>query len=255
MKEQCSRGEHVYMAKLAEQAERYTDMCEHMLNVTKMKEILSVEERNLLSVAYKNVIGAHRASWRIICSIENKHSQTSAGDGERKLKLVTDYKALIEKDLDKTCLEILKCIEDDLLVMDGLDSESKVFYHKMKGDYQRYLAEFKTGSDKETACEASLEAYKQATEAASGLPTTHPIRLGLALNYSVFLYEIKKTPDEACALAKAAFDNAIAELDSLGEESYKDSTLIMQLLRDNLTLWTSDNENVEDDREDEQDAN
>ncbi|MCL4151686.1 UNVERIFIED_CONTAM: hypothetical protein GTU68_064854 [Idotea baltica] len=60
------------------------------------------------------------------------------------------------------------------------------------------------------------------------LPPTHPIRLGLALNFSVFYYEI------------AAFDDAIAELDTLSEDSYKDSTLIMQLLRDNLTLWTSD---------------
>lgn len=68
---------------------------------------------------------------------------------------------------------------------------------------------------------------------------THPIRLGLALNFSVFYYEILNSPDRACHLAKQAFDDAIAELDSLSEESYRDSTLIMQLLRDNLTLWTS----------------
>lgn len=72
------------------------------------------------------------------------------------------------------------------------------------------------------------------------LATTHPIRLGLALNFSVFYYEILNSPDRACHLAKQAFDDAIAELDTLSEESYKDSTLIMQLLRDNLTLWTSD---------------
>jgi len=63
---------------------------------------------------------------------------------------------------------------------------------------------------------------------------------GLALNFSVFYYEILNSPDRACRLAKTAFDEAIAELDTLSEESYKDSTLIMQLLRDNLTLWTSD---------------
>lgn len=87
----------------------------------------------------------------------------------------------------------------------------------------------------------SLEAYKAASDVAvTELPPTHPIRLGLALNFSVFYYEILNSPDRACHLAKQAFDDAIAELDTLSEESYKDSTLIMQLLRDNLTLWTSD---------------
>jgi 14-3-3 protein epsilon len=85
--------------------------------------------------------------------------------------------------------------------------------------------------------------YEQATKVASeeGLPPTNPIRLGLALNYSVFYFEILNEPQQACALAKTAFDDAISELDSLQEEQYKDATLIMQLIRDNLTLWTSDN--------------
>ena len=84
-------------------------------------------------------------------------------------------------------------------------------------------------------------AYKAASDIAmTELPPTHPIRLGLALNFSVFYYEILNSPDRVCRLAKAASDDAIAELDTLSEESYKDSTLIMQLLRDNLTLWTSD---------------
>ena len=90
------------------------------------------------------------------------------------------------------------------------------------------------------SCVSVSQAYTKATDAASGLPPTHPIRLGLALNYSVFMYEVQSQQQEACSLAKQAFDDAIAELDTLDEESYKDSTLIMQLLRDNLTLWTSD---------------
>lgn len=85
---------------------------------------------------------------------------------------------------------------------------------------------------------------KNATDVAqTELTPTHPIRLGLALNFSVFYYEILNSPDRACHLAKQAFDDAIAELDSLSEESYRDSTLIMQLLRDNLTLWTSSDGN------------
>jgi len=111
----------------------------------------------------------------------------------------------------------------------------------MKGDYHRYLAEFTGADTRKEASNKSLEAYKAATDVAvNELPPTHPIRLGLALNFSVFYYEIMNSPDRACHLAKQAFDDAIAELDTLSEESYKDSTLIMQLLRDNLTLWTSD---------------
>ena len=111
---------------------------------------------------------------------------------------------------------------------------------KMKADYFRYLAEFAKDDAKREHAANAEGAYKQATESASSLAPTHPIRLGLALNFSVFLYEVQGDQSQACTLAKQAFDDAIAELDTLDEESYKDSTLIMQLLRDNLTLWTSD---------------
>ena len=107
-------------------------------------------------------------------------------------------------------------------------------------DYFRYLAEFARDTTKQEHSSNAEQAYKAATEKATELAPTHPIRLGLALNFSVFYYEILNSPDRACQLAKQAFDDAIAELDTLSEESYKDSTLIMQLLRDNLTLWTSD---------------
>lgn len=107
--------------------------------------------------------------------------------------------------------------------------------------FYRYLAEFQSGETRKESAGKALEAYSSASSIAnSELPPTHPIRLGLALNFSVFYYEILNSPDKACHLAKQAFDDAIAELDTLSEESYKDSTLIMQLLRDNLTLWTSD---------------
>ena len=113
----------------------------------------------------------------------------------------------------------------------------------MKADYYRYLAEFAEGEDKEANATSARSSYQDATTAAGELAPTHPIRLGLALNYSVFLYEVQGQQSEACTLAKQSFDDAIAELDTLDEESYKDSTLIMQLLRDNLTLWTSDDTN------------
>merc|ERR1712139_725499 len=125
------------------------------------------------------------------------------------------------------------------------DDESRVFYHKMKGDYYRYIAEFTSGDKKSGAGEKAKLAYDDAMKAAEGLAVTHPIRLGLALNFSVFHYEVLNNPEEACKMARTAFEDAIAELDNVSEDSYKDSTLIMQLLRDNLTLWTSDQEGGE----------
>jgi len=228
--------ESVYLAKLAEQAERYEEMVENMKVVASADQELSVEERNLLSVAYKNVIGARRASWRIVTSIEQK--EESKGN-EAQVKLIKEYRQTIEKELGKICEDILDVL-DKHLIPSAQTGESKVFYHKMKGDYHRYLAEFATSEKRKESADKSLEAYKAATEVAqTDLAPTHPIRLGLALNFSVFYYEILNSPDQACHLSKQAFDDAIAELDTLSEESYKDSTLIMQLLRDNLTLWTS----------------
>jgi len=229
----ADREDRVYMAKLAEQAERYDEMLDSMKSVATYDTELTVEERNLLSVAYKNVIGARRASWRIISSIEQKEE----GANEN---LVRVYRNQIEKELKEICDDILNLL-DKHLIPHASTGESKVFYYKMKGDYYRYLAEFATSNDRKEAAEHSLVAYKAASDiSTSELVPTHPIRLGLALNFSVFYYEILNSPERACRLAKAAFDDAIAELDTLNEESYKDSTLIMQLLRDNLTLWTSD---------------
>ncbi|KAM7479001.1 hypothetical protein LguiA_027214 [Lonicera macranthoides] len=234
------REENVYMAKLAEQAERYEEMVEFMEKVANSvvdSDELTVEERNLLSVAYKNVIGARRASWRIISSIEQKEESRGNADHVSTIK---EYRAKIEKELSSICDGILKLL-DSMLIPSASVGDSKVFYLKMKGDYHRYLAEFKTGAERKEAAENTLTAYKAAQDIANAeLAPTHPIRLGLALNFSVFYYEILNSPDRACSLAKQAFDEAIAELDTLGEDSYKDSTLIMQLLRDNLTLWTSD---------------
>ena len=111
----------------------------------------------------------------------------------------------------------------------------------MKGDYLRYLAECLTDSKQKEIGNEAMAAYTAAIEVAdANLKTTHPIRLGLALNFSVFHYEIMSNQAEACKLAKTAFDSAIAELEGLDDDEYKDSATIMQLLRDNLTLWTTD---------------
>ncbi|XP_028176383.1 14-3-3 protein zeta isoform X1 [Ostrinia nubilalis] len=272
------KEELVQRAKLAEQAERYDDMAAAMKEVTETGVELSNEERNLLSVAYKNVVGARRSSWRVISSIEQKTEGS-----ERKQQMAKEYRVKVEKELREICYDVLGLL-DKHLIPKASNPESKVFYLKMKGDYYRYLAEVATGETRNSVVEDSQKAYQDAFEiskakmqpthpirlglalnfsvfyyeilnspdkacqlakqafdiAKAKMQPTHPIRLGLALNFSVFYYEIINSPARACHLAKQAFDDAIAELDTLNEDSYKDSTLIMQLLRDNLTLWTSD---------------
>merc|ERR1712080_610179 len=159
---------------------------------------------------------------------------------ERKQQMAKEYREKVEKELRDICNDVLSLL-DQFLIAKASNAESKVFYLKMKGDYFRYLSEVALGDAKTAVVDDSQKAYQDAFEISkSKMQPTHPIRLGLALNFSVFYYESLNSPDKACQLAKQAFDDAIAELDTLNEDSYKDSTLIMQLLRDNLTLWTSD---------------
>merc|ERR1712032_209126 len=236
------RDKNVYFAKLAEQAERYDEMADYMQKVGNAGSELSVEERNLLSVAYKNAVGSRRAAWRIITSVEQKEKTKGSEDNAKWAK---EYCTKVEGELDKICNDVLALL-DSKLIANANGGESKVFYQKMKADYYRYIAEYKVGNGKTSAAEKARGAYDAAQEVATkDLAVTHPIRLGLALNFSVFQYEVLSNPDEACKMARQAFEDAIAELDNVAEDSYKDSTLIMQLLRDNLTLWTSDQEQGE----------
>ncbi|KAG9138517.1 hypothetical protein Leryth_012798 [Lithospermum erythrorhizon] len=222
-----SREESLYKAKLAEEIERFDEMVDFMKAVVNDVDFssseLTPEERNLLSAAYKHVISMRRSALRPIMLTELKQQRgmaNSAAKWRRNKKV---------------------------------EADAEVFYLKMKGDYNRYLAEFKDGSEKDVAAEKTMMCYKAAQNmllisivvpykeiAEAELNPTNSTRLGLALNFAVFYYEIMSSPDQACTLGKQAFDDAIKELDSLGEDGYKESTLIMQLLRDNLTLWTSE---------------
>ena len=167
----------------------------------------------MLSVAYKNSVGARRTAWRTISAIQQKEEYK----GSRFIDIIKGYRAKIEKELEDICNDVLDLL-DNVLIKNSKNPEAKVFFLKMKGDYYRYLGEFLTGDKRKNVIQLAQEAYKVASNEAEALKTTHPIRLGLALNYSVFYYEILNSPDHACKLAKAAFDNAIAELDGLEED-------------------------------------
>jgi len=234
-------------ARIAESAERYPDMANYLVDaIAKNGNKLDKDGRDQFSVAFKNIIGARRQQWRII-----KQKKTDADSGSKDdypKEMINDFKERIEAELEHWCGKVLGHINTLLEACpkeseDKADNEDKINYLKMIGDYNRYRAEYLEGEKQKTVKDAASEAYKKAVNLASAaLEETDPTRLGLMLNYSVFNYEVLKNRDQACTLAKTAFDAAIAKLDTLNDTSYKDSTLIMQLLRDNLTLWTSEND-------------
>ena len=235
--ETLEREELIYLARLCEQTERYAEMIEYVKGfIAKTPQDLSAEERNTLSVAYKNLIGTRRTSWRILTSIEEKEERRG---NESNKSFTVSYRADVGVEILKYCNDILTVVDRDLIPK-ATTSDSRVFYHKMKGDYFRYIAEIAKGPEKSNAVNNGETSYTSAYDLAKNeLPPTHPTRLGLALNLSVFYYEIRGETDRACNLAKTAFDEAIPELENISEENYKDSTLILQLLKDNMTLWSS----------------
>ncbi|KAL8506411.1 hypothetical protein ACS0TY_017333 [Phlomoides rotata] len=228
----------VYEAKLAEQSERYDDMAEAMINVAKMVGKMREDEMNLLSVACKKAIGPRRASFRKLSSMALQPSSDMA-----KTDLILEYRKNVESEMSDICTHILSIIDEYLIPSCEPDKDliSCVFYFKMKGDYYRYLAEFKTGTDRKEAGDESSKAYEEATKISRAqLPTTHPNRLGLALNYSVFHYEINFSPERAMEIAKEAFEEGWSALGSLNEEEFKGSTKILQLLKENNMLWDAE---------------
>jgi len=137
------------------------------------------------------------------------------------------------------CKRILKLVDEHLLP-NVKSVEAKVFYLKMRGDYNRYLCEF---GDNNQCVESARSSYEEADNLArNNLASTNPIRLGLHLNISVYYYEILNKHERAIELANRAFEDAIANIDNVNEENYKDCTTIMQLLRDNITLWSSEHQ-------------
>lgn len=229
-------------ARLFDLAERYEDMAKEMKKaveiVARDKQELSVSARNSFSLAYKNLVSSRRSSWRVLFSEKLKIEESNSKD----LHNIDDMIKIVEKELLGYCDEVQDLI-DNCLLKEGetYSCAHRVFLLKMKGDYYRYKAETLTEEEGKVVSNLALESYMKAKAIADAeLKLTDPIRLGLYLNFSVYQYEIKGNIEEACKIARYAFDSAIVELDTLSEDYYKDSTLIMQLLRDNLTLWTSE---------------
>ena len=232
-----TREEYVYLSKLYEKAERFPDMVQSINKYVELDPKLTKEERNLLSAGYKNIISDKRSSWRLLNNMERKEEEKKNAVQSANVKEIKDK---IEKELNTICAEIQSVI-DKYLIPNAVDVENKVFYLKLKADYYRYKCEFSNGKDFDEACANAEKVYKEAYELSNKeMPITNSTRLGLDLNFSVFYYEIKGLKEEACNIAKNAFDEAMKSLDDLEKSRAKDTLLIIQLLKENLILWTNE---------------
>jgi 14-3-3 protein epsilon len=227
---------NVYMAMLAEQCNRFEEMTEFLEDMLKGRDKdLNSDERNLLSIAYKNSLTSRRTALRTVTAYETKEKKK---ENSPFLSYIVEYREKIEVELTKMCKNVLSSIDLHLLKR-AEDAEAKVFYLKMKGDYNRYIAEY--AKDKHEVAENAQKAYEQATETAKSLSAIHPIALGLALNFSVFHYEVRQNHEKACEIAKEVLDTANKEMANIDDpeenENHRDALSIINLLRENLDMW------------------
>ena len=227
---------NVYLAMLAEQCNRFEEMSEFLEELLKSRDKdMNSDERNLLSIAYKNSVSSRRTALRTIMAYEMKEKKK---ENSTFLPYIQEYRKKVEDELTKMCQSVIATI-DNYLSKRAEDAEASVFYLKMKGDYNRYIAEYAQGELKQKVADGALNAYKAATESAKGLSAIHPISLGLALNFSVFYYEVMNDHETACKIAKETLDFANKELPNIDEEdeTHRDALSIINLLRENLEMW------------------
>ena len=225
---------NIFLARVAEQCERFDDMVDYLSKVLQSKGAeVNADERNLLSVAFKNLISSKRQACRTIVAIEQNPKYANFATA------LAAYKTQIESQLVQDCERVIQIINDHVL-NGNCDGEAKAFFVKMVGDYYRYISENAKDAKLEEVKQKALQAYTDANNIE--MPACNPIKLGLALNFSVFHYEVMKNHAEACQLADQALQQALDKIDELAEDDFRDAKSIIELLKENLTLWKEEEE-------------
>jgi len=230
----------ITLARVAERAERFDEMANFMEQRILKNMPLNPEERDMFSAAFKNALTERRHAVRVAMGVAQ---QEEADGNHAHMSLANGYRSKVEAELSEICNRVLALLGNNL-VPGAQPGEEKTFYLKMKGDYHRYLAEFAQVDARAGIAGEANGAYSagmmEAAAPGTGLPVTHPVRLGLALNFSVFQHEVMQDTGSAINTATQALQSAAADLENMPEASKSDAILTMQLLQDNLVLWKSD---------------
>jgi 14-3-3 protein epsilon len=220
-----------FMARVADQAERWSDVISSLKLIISFDPSLNTDERNLLSVAYKAIAGSRRSALRTVNTLLEDPTIRAFPD---RVTHIRQFKTKLVDELDSYCTELID-LTDSKLLPAATSPATKVFFEKLKADYYRYSVEFKGDADRRGGSDRARASYDSAWAiATSQLGKADPAFLGLALNYSVFLYEIIGKKQEAIELADRVLAEAVGALDD-AEDS--EAILVLQLLKDNVALW------------------
>ena len=228
-----TREEYIYLSKLYEKAQRYEDMISSINDYIELDPKLSKEERNILSAGYKNILYDKRENWRFLSNMERKELKKKS----KQVIYIQEIKKHIEAEIKKITENVFNLI-DKYLLPNSIDTESKVFYMRLKADHYRYLCEISKEKD---FLDKAEQIYKEGYDLAmKELPHINNERIGLALNLALFYYEVKGDKKEGYQIAKKCFEETMKYLEEFESIKSKDSLMLIQLLKENLIFWSNE---------------
>ena len=235
-KNKYTREELIFLSKLYTKAELYKEVINFIKEFIKLNPKLEKEECDIISTGFKNMISEKRSSWFTLQSMERKEKKKK----KNTIKEIKEIKNHIENEIRETCKELQDLVDKELLPKNEED-EVLVFLYKLKADYFRYICEFAEGNELLDNLIKAEEFYKKAYEIADKkLPIINCNRVSVALNYAIFLYETKKDKKNGFDIAQNTFKESMKFIEDLEKPKYRDTLLIIQLLKENIIFWNSE---------------
>lgn len=238
----------LYLARVCHLSGLHEETLKYIEEVINLKNgNINEEEKNLFLNSLKYLINFRRESWRTINALESKEIKNQAN----LLPRVSELKKSLEEEIRQLVYKGIEIIDNKLL-KENISDELKVIYCKIKGDYIRYVIEF-TPKDKEEERNILIENadknYKIGLNICESLNNLSTAKVGLILNYSVFLYEIVRDYKNAYILANDTYQKTTKILNDENQNisSSKELNKILNLLKENIGIWaeTFVPENVE----------
>ena len=234
---------NIYMALLAQQCSRYKEMFKYFEDLIKQREKegkskdLSPQERELLTFGYISYINSQRHSLHICMAFETKEKKEYESP---ILSHICDYRKKIETELTENIKSIILSL-DAILIKNAEENMTKIYYLKLKGDFCRYICEYDKAIEREKASVSGNKAYQDAMNLAKNMNIMDRLLLGLALNYSIFQYEVIAERKNAMAITEETLNKVDKEMPNFNmdrnDENYDIIMNLIDNMRKNLKKW------------------